>query len=353
MGRFPHTMLEKPDLPDQEIITCLRDDYGLRAGQVAFLPLGADRNTAVYHAVAGDGKPYFVKLRWGDFDEVSVTLPRFLSDQGISQIIPPLATRTGRLWASRDAFKAILYPFIAGRDGYEVDLSDRHWREFGAALKKIHATEVPPTLLNRIPRETWSPRWREVVRTSLKRIEWDTFDEPVAAKMAAFLKARRNETLDLVERAEQFARVLQAQPPQSAVCHSDLHAGNFLIDDRDTLYIVDWDNPIRAPKERDLMFAGGGLMGGGRTPQEEEALFYSGYGETQVDAAALAYYRYERIVEDIAVYCEQLLSSDEGGEDREQSLHYLMSNFLPNHTIEIACTSDKSKSSRNRSGVGD
>jgi spectinomycin phosphotransferase len=52
---------------------------------------------------------------------------------------------------------------------------------------------------------------------------------------------------------------------------------------------------------------------------------------------ALAYYRYERIVQDIAVYCEQLFLSDEGGEDREQSWQYLRSNFLPQGTIEIAC----------------
>jgi spectinomycin phosphotransferase len=64
----------------------------------------------------------------------------------------------------------------------------------------------------------------------------------------------------------------------------------------------------------------------------------------QIDPIALAYYRYERIIQDIAVYCEQLLLTDEGGEDREQSLRYLTSNFLPNNTIEIAYTSDKTRS---------
>ena len=84
------------------------------------------------------------------------------------------------------------------------------------------------------------------------------------------------------------------------------------------------------------MYAGGGQFANRRTPQEEEALFYRGYGETTIDPAALAYYRYERIVEDIAVECEQIFLSDAGGEDREQALHYLASNFLPGNTIEIA-----------------
>ena len=89
------------------------------------------------------------------------------------------------------------------------------------------------------------------------------------------------------------------------------------------------------------MFVGAGLGGSGHTLQEEETLFYQGYGQTEVNPIAMAYYRYERIIEDIAVYCVQIFLSDEGGEDRERALENLKSNYLPNSTIEIACQSDK------------
>jgi spectinomycin phosphotransferase len=78
------------------------------------------------------------------------------------------------------------------------------------------------------------------------------------------------------------------------LCHSDIHAGNILMEATGALYIVDWDNPILAPKERDLMSIGGGQFGNVHTAQEE-ALFYRGYGQTQIDPVALAYYRYERL----------------------------------------------------------
>ena len=119
-------MLEKPDLQDEKIIACLQADYGLPAVRVAFLPLGADPNTAVYRTVAGDETPYFVKLRRGVFDEIALTLPRFLSEQGIAQVIPPFATRTQQLWVDLGPFKLTLYPFVEGHDGFEVNLSDRH-----------------------------------------------------------------------------------------------------------------------------------------------------------------------------------------------------------------------------------
>jgi spectinomycin phosphotransferase len=334
-------VLEKPDLQDESIVACLQSEYGLDGVQLAFLPLGADQNTAVYRAVAGDETPYFCKLRSGVFDDTSVTLPKFLSDQGVEQIIPPLETKTGQLWTSLDAFKVILYPFVEGRNGYEVDLSDRHWRDFGKALKSVHATVLPPGLTKRIRREAYPPKWRETVKMFLRRVEDDAFDDPVAVKLAAFLKAKRDKILDLVGRAERLAQDLQARSLEFVLCHSDVHAGNILVTADGAFYIVDWDDPILAPKERDLMFVGGAQGFTGHTLQEEETLFYQGYGQTQIDSAALAYYRYERIVVDIAVYCEQLFLTDEGGEDREQSLRYLKSNFSPGGTIEVAYKSDR------------
>jgi spectinomycin phosphotransferase len=201
---------------------------------------------------------------------------------------------------------------------------------------------VPPALTRHIQRETYSPRFRESVKSFLERAEHDVFDEPIGAKTAALLQAKRGEILDLVGRAERLAQALQARSPEFIVCHSDVHAGNLLMDAAGALYIVDWDNPILAPKERDLMFPGGGMFANRRTAQEEEALFYQGYGQTEIDANALAYYRYERIVQDIAAYCEEILLLGQGEADRERGLGFLASNFLPNNTIEIAYKADKS-----------
>jgi spectinomycin phosphotransferase len=336
-------MLEPPNIQNDQISACLQDAYGLRIVDIAFLPLGADPNTGVYRAVAGDTTPYFVKLRQGAFDETSVALPRYLSDQGIAQIIPPLAATTGQLWAHLGAFTVILYPFVEGRNGYEVAMSEQHWREFGTALKRTHTAAVPPALIERIQPETYPAQGRDTIRAFLAQLDDIALVDPVAEQLAAFLKQQRDATLDLVERADRLAQILQARTPEYTVCHSDIHAANILIDANDHFYIVDWDNPILAPKERDLMFIGGGQGFIGHTAEEEQRLFYQGYGQTQIDPVALAYYRYERIVQDIAIYCEQLFLTAEGGEDREPSLHYLMSNYLPGGTIEVAYTSDKTK----------
>lgn len=87
-------MLIKPDLKDEKIIVCLRDAYGLTVEKIAFLPLGADFNTAVYRVTTSNQVDYFLKLRSGEFLEASVSVPKYLADLGIKQMIPPLATKT-------------------------------------------------------------------------------------------------------------------------------------------------------------------------------------------------------------------------------------------------------------------
>jgi spectinomycin phosphotransferase len=331
-------VLEKPDIPDQLIVSRLQEEYGLQVSRLTFLPLGADVNTAVYRLETEDASAYFLKLRKGDFDEITVAIPQHLSEQGIRAIIAPLPTRSWQLYSSLGAFKLILYPFIEGHNGYEAALSDRQWLDFGTTLEGIHAAQAPPRLAALIPRETYSPHGRELVKSFQEQVEITTFNDTTAAKLAAFMRKKRGEIDQLAARAEVLATALQVRSLELVLCHSDIHPGNLLLGTNDALYIVDWDNPIFAPKERDLC-----LVGGCSTwrSARDEALFYQGYGEAQVDRMALAYYRYERIIQDIAAFCQELLLTEEGGEDREEGLGYFTSSFLPNHEVELAMQADK------------
>jgi spectinomycin phosphotransferase len=330
-------MIEKPDFSEQSIISRLREEYGIFAARVVFLPLGVDVNSAVYRVETEDKSTYFLKIRTGEFDEMAVAIPQFLRSQGIQAVIAPVMTEEGQLWGNMGANKMILYPFIQGKDGYEIALTGQNWIDLGRALKKVHTAQVPAVLAQFIRRETFSPVWREMVKSYQEQAENTNFEDPAAAKLAAFLQANRDQITEMIERAERLGNDLKARLLEFVLCHSDIHPGNFLIraNQPDAIYIVDWDAPIFAPKERDLMSIGAGMSGdwpGGR----EESLFYQGYGFTQVDPAALAYYRFERIIQDIAEFCKQLFSTSEGGEDREQAYRYLTGSFLPGQVVEIA-----------------
>jgi spectinomycin phosphotransferase len=336
-------MLIKPDLKDEKIIACLRDAYGLTVEKIAFLPLGADFNTAVYRVTTSNQMDYFLKLRSGKFLEASVSVPKHLADIGIKQVIPPILTKLGRLYSGLGSFKAILYPYVEGRNGVEAKLSEDQWVQFGAAIKRLHSTDIPSSITNGVPRETFSSKWRETVKSFLGRIENEVFEEPVAVKMAEFLKSKSSEILKLVERAEELAITIQKQPLTYVLCHADMHGWNLIVDKENALYIVDWDTLIFAPKERDLMFIGAGIWDSGLTPNEEESLFYKGYTQTKINHDVLACYRFERIIQDISEYCEHIFMSDASADDRIQSFEYLQSNFLSGGTIERAYASNQTK----------
>ncbi len=327
-------MLEKPDVSDKLLTSRLQEEYDLLVDELAFLPLGADENTAVYRVLTQVGTAYFLKLR-KNFDEIIVRVPLFLKKQDVPAIIAPVETKSKQHYADFGEYKIILYPFIEGKDGFERDLSDRHRRSLGAALKRIHTAQLPAALQRQIPQETYSPQWREILKTFQRQVENKMFEELTAAKLANFMKLRHEEISQLIKRAEQLASELPSKPLEFVLCHTDFHGGNILIHNDDELYIVDWDNPLLAPKERDLMFIGGGIDSLWKTTRAE-SVFYQGYGKTEIDRTALAYYRYERIIEDLAVICQQLLLTEKGGADRERSYGWFISNFEPGHTIEIA-----------------
>jgi spectinomycin phosphotransferase len=346
--------IQKPDVEDQHIISALREQYDLAIVALAFLPVGADRNSASYRATAEDSTEYFVKVRQGAFDETSVLLPRLLADHGVSAVIPPLESKAGHLWSSLGTAKLILYPFIMGLDGYDVEMSEGQWRDLGRALKMVHAVELPQALRDEIRKETYAFPWGEILRTWLDRAGSTALRDPISRRLAQFLKEKRKEILDLIQRAETLAGRVWDRPAPLVLCHSDIHAGNVLIADDGRLYIVDWDDPILAPKERDLMFFGSGYWGKGQTPEEEVAWFYRGYGQTPVDPFLIAYYRYARIVEDLAIFSTRIFEAREGNPDRELSLHYLTTSFLPDSAIERAYALDWSPgANRDEQACGD
>src|SRR5262249_26855734 len=159
---------------EMEIAEFVRDQYGLQILEVTFLPIGYEL-TVVYRVVAEDKSPYFLKLKRDMFEDSSVTVPRFLRDQGVRQIIAPVATKSHQLWAQFGDFTAILYPFVDGQNAFKALLTEGQWVELGAALKSIHTAVVPQELHNRLQHETYSPQARETVKMLQERVEKDTF----------------------------------------------------------------------------------------------------------------------------------------------------------------------------------
>ncbi len=164
-------MLEPPQLPADQLLACLRDAYGVQGVDLQFLPWGADPDTAVFRLAAAGGAVYFVKLRSGAFDEVTVAVPHLLHRQGNEHVIAPLLTRSGGLHGRCADYAVVLSPYVEGRNGFEAELAPSHWVALGRALRGLHSTVVPEALAKRLAVESFAGDWREQVRAVLRQLE--------------------------------------------------------------------------------------------------------------------------------------------------------------------------------------
>lgn len=334
-------MLVKQPLTDQRIIDCLNTDYGIEVIMLTFLALGADINASVYKAEAHDQSSYFVKLKRGHHHDIGIAVVELLHNAGIQQIISPVKTTHSQPTQRIDDFTLIVYPFVEGQNGFSRTLTDEQWLTLGKTLRQVHEIDVPSSIQHRIRQETYSSKWREIVRSLYTYIEAEPIGDEIALKLWAFMKENALAIHRLVNRAEQLAHMLQNESHKFVLCHSDIHGGNVLMDGNNIIYVVDWDDPIMAPKERDLMFIGGGVANVWNKPHEE-ALFYKGYGKTEINMTILAYYRHERIVEDIACYGQDLLLTMAGGENRPEMYKHFIAMFEKNGVVDIAFKTDES-----------
>lgn len=327
-------MLEKPALRDEALIACLRAAYGLPVRGVDFLPIGNDASAWVYRVDSGSGERWFLKLKKGAIDPPGVTIPRYLHDSGIAEVVAPLRTRSGEWWARLEGFSLILYPFIDGDVGMEVGLMDDQWRAFGSTLRQLHRTQLPPELA--IRRETFAPNpaWIRTIESVEARISAADLSTDFEREMAAFWNPRREAIRQIVAQTQTLGQKLRGRSLELVVCHSDIHTANILLDHEGRLFIVDWDGVLLAPKERDLMFID-------ELADQQQTLFFQGYGAAAVDAHAIAYYRYEWVVQEFGDYGERVFFMDEAGDEtKHDALRGFMALFDPGDVVEAAYQSD-------------
>lgn len=320
-------------IANQTVINCLDKYYGITLSSLTSIPLGADVDACVYKAQGSDGVLYFVKVKRGYHNNIGVKIQLLLHNAGIKNIIAPLQTNNKEVTCYFEGFTFIVYPFIEGENGFSRPLSDDQWIRFGKFLRQIHDVRLPDFIKDELV-QSYSSKWRDRVRSIYTHIDSESkLSDDIAFNMTKFMKEKRSLINSLVDHAEQLAEKIKEPSPYLVLCHSDIHAGNLLITN-DNFYIVDWDTPVIAPKERDLMFIGGGV-GNVWNNQHEVDLFYRGYGDVEINKDLLAHYRYERILEDIVVYCEQLLLIA-NNEHRDKMYTEFMNMFKVNGVVDIA-----------------
>ena len=327
--------MAKKQFPTLEsIIKHLNIAYSLDVTSLIPLLIGADKDASVYQAKTSGKDSYFIKLK-ADNSCFYPSVIMWLQQQGISRVLPVIKTARDKLYERINGFTLTVFPFVTGENGFNRALTEEQWILLGKTLKKIHQIKVPNWIKNNIRQETYSSQWHQAIETLYIRINTEQSSDEIGTAFCAFMNQQATTLRRLTTRAEQLAQTIPKKSIPFVFCHGDLHAGNVLLDDNNSFYIVDWDNPIMAPKERDLMFIGGGV-GNVWNKINEQDLFYQGYGEIEINSLILSYYRFERIIEDIVLFGQQLLDKTCDDGIRAESYKEFIGQFEPTGVVEIA-----------------
>jgi spectinomycin phosphotransferase len=330
-------MREPLKLADATILAAVHEHYGIAIRALTFLPIGADTASSAYRIDASDGAAYFLKVRadaW--FSVPSLVVPQYLHDRGVPHIVAPLLTMARTLWVSVRDFALSLYPLLDARPAVEVGLSEEHWHALGTTIQQIHASQLPPAVRQIVGRETFVPSRRDVITHVEAVITGAALEDPVQRELAAFWHARQDDICAVVNQADALGEQVRQASLPLVLCHADLHTWNVLLDTAQQIWLVDWDETVFAPKERDLMFVIGGI-GRDLVSPRETACFLRGYGDAAIDAKALAYYRYAWAAQDMGAYAEQILfAPDVSATARRDALDSFMGIFAPGNIVAIA-----------------
>lgn len=312
-------MHEKLAIADESLRACLQDQYGLAVTALEFLPLGLDTRAGVYRVVSEDGTAYLLKVKSGPLYEPSRLVPRYLHDQGITGVVAPLPTQQNTLWtwlADWEGWTVTLYPFIAGDRGWEPSMTDAQWRVVGAVFKQVHKVNLPPEGIPSLRRETFDMTgYARSVRTIAARLASDMGATGAERTLRASWLEHQSTIDAMLSMMESLAEPLRKESGPHGICHADLHPSNIIRPDADHAFVIDWDDVMLAPKERDFIFVADTPENGADGAVDTQVPpFFQGYGATEIDWVALTYYRLERVVTDVIECAQNAWFRDDLGE---------------------------------------
>ncbi len=312
-------MRKPPGIAEEHLRACFQDQYDLYPVTFEFLPLGLDYNAGVYRVVSEQGTAYLLKVTSRPLYEPRCLVPRYLNDQGITSVVAPVPTSSGALWTRVEEWTVIVYPFIDG-DTSLTGMTNEQWKEVGTIFKRIHQVMLPPFGFESLQKETFDPteyaRW---VRTFEAQHLHSRHDGSGSSRaLRADWRAHQSTIHTGVASLEKLAEVLQSRTLPYVISHADLHPANLLRDHAGHVFVIDWDEVMLAPKERDFIFV--------RQPQA--AAFWEGYGQREIDWVALTYYLWERVVQDLIACTQDVCFRDDLGEETRADIAQLFHKIL-------------------------
>ncbi len=310
------------ELDKAAIVSLLREAYGLPVTRLEFTPKG--EAGYCYVGWSNGDRRWFVKLFQAHRDEpfaFSLRASRDLHDAGYEHALPPIPTNEGEPFATYEDYAVAAFPYVEGVSLYEdesrpygEEVTDAEFAGLGTMIGRLHAT-TPLIPIGGAPRERFEFQYDGLFRRFL-----------AGSAGVAPVNDFQRELLSLwVEDrgniATAFERYLALQARCRATCrpfvisHGDCHLANILRDGAGSYRLIDWNDALLAPPERDLTFYTGVADRFGPFLD----VYREAYDPGLLDPDMFAFYIYQWCVSEIGSYTHRILYRNPGTANDEQN----------------------------------
>ena len=305
---------------EERLLSTVEKAWGLRVRSIREMPGG--ETTTAYGLEAGSDL-YFLEVydrsrvgarARGRLERV-LPLMRALAERGICPA--PVEARDGRLFHAWEDRALVLFEWI---DGSSQDpmrpLSPEVWRLLARTIARVHRSTPE---IEFAPAEKFDVSFRTDLR--------DRLDSP--GPLRDLLDPRADEIRDVLAVLDDLGARLRVEDPRRVLTHGDLHGGNLVLSGDDRLYVLDWDDALLAPPERDLAPF---LQGDRHLPRGSFREFLERYeavaGPVELDPNVLRFYLYRRNLDDLTDRLVQILHEDRSEEENARDVAMIESECL-------------------------
>ncbi|MGH3165565.1 MAG: phosphotransferase enzyme family protein [Trebonia sp.] len=207
----------------------LARDYGLQVDALRPHPGGFESECLVADST------WFIKIWRSNEPPARLEVLNELHAAGLP-VPAPVPAGTGELHAWWSGRPYAVFPYIRGRAPDDDD-----WQVTARALRRVH--ELDGIDLPRGSMDEPAIWWLR-----------DHLDHP-------WIKDRGREVAERIRRLERAIARAAAKEVPHVVCHRDFLGQNLLVDNREVVAILDWEQAVLAPREHDLWAAAEGRHG--------------------------------------------------------------------------------------------
>lgn len=280
---------------DLKLEDILNDNYEIRVGSIRSAPRQFVAKTFVIEADSGD--KYFCKVidKRLFIANVIKSLPalRSIHQLGFERINYPIPAKSGALHVMYNTTLVVLFNFIDAPQSYDYDDFT-----FGQTIANVHKLTTRVSVELEV--ENFEFRHKGTFEEKLQTILSLKQKNSLLSDLSSLIRMKESEIRRFFANFLSLAEKCKSQEWNMVVTHGDA-PGNILVKSAKDIYIIDWDDIMLTPPERDTWFL------------EEKPRFIDGYKSIfpryQRNQIASKYFVYSRYFNDLVEYWEEIINS--------------------------------------------